>query len=111
MVITTKVCCHCHQSKPIREFNKDSSQKDGHYKMCKVCSCEIQKKSRYKKKNIVPIEDANKVIGGYKVAILNHPSRTESKFNIVGTDGYYYATNETKDFMDILRGLVWKTRS
>lgn len=110
MDITTKVCSHCHQRKPLKDFNKDKSRKDGYYIYCRDCAHEKQKESLSKQEER-RILKADKVIGGYKVSILNHPSRTESKFNIVGTDGYYYATNEANDFMDILRGLVWKTRS
>lgn len=110
MVITTKICAKCHQAKPVSEFNKDKSRKGGYYIYCRECA-KVKQKESYKRQEDKKILKAEKVIGGYKVAILNHPSRTERKFNIVGTDGYYYATNEANDFMDILRGLVWKTRS
>ena len=35
--IQTKRCSHCKQIKPISEFNKNHSQKDGYSHRCKIC--------------------------------------------------------------------------
>lgn len=34
-----KRCCTCKESKPLIEFHKDSTSKDGHVYRCKVCAC------------------------------------------------------------------------
>ncbi len=38
----TKQCRHCHQTKPLQEFTRDSSRKDGRLYICKAC---LQKKT------------------------------------------------------------------
>ena len=39
-----KVCSRCKEEKPITEFSKDKSTKDGHRSNCKVCRRKSQKK-------------------------------------------------------------------
>lgn len=54
---------------------------------------------------------AEQIIGGYKVSILNHPSRTEKRYTITGTNGDYYATSNKKEFFRQLRGIVWRIQN
>lgn len=42
----TKRCSHCHQVKPVSEFNKNRSTKDGLHHQCKECQCEFDRKWR-----------------------------------------------------------------
>lgn len=100
-----KRCCHCHKLLPVSEFYKNRSHRDGLSVCCKICTKIIQKKSieRIKALNEPNFEP---IIGGYKISILNHASRTENKFTIVGTDGNYYATNDKGEFLDYLRGIL-----
>ena len=49
------------------------------------------------------IKGAEKIIGGYKISILNHPSRFEHKYTVVGTDGSIFRTNTKQDFINYLR--------
>lgn len=44
----TKICSKCGKEKPITEFYKDKSSKDGLYYWCKECSCK-HNKERYRK--------------------------------------------------------------
>jgi len=32
-----KKCSHCHQTKPLQEFTRDTTRKDGHLDFCKAC--------------------------------------------------------------------------
>lgn len=43
MITTTKKCPKCGTSKPINEFSKDKSKKDGKYTCCKECHKEMNK--------------------------------------------------------------------
>lgn len=52
------------------------------------------------------LKEADDIIGGYKISILNHPSQTEHKFTIIGTDGFLYQTNDRDDFYKQLKLLV-----
>jgi hypothetical protein len=38
-----KTCNKCHQEKPLSEFYKDKTSKDGHGGRCKECAREISK--------------------------------------------------------------------
>lgn len=100
-----KYCSCCHQKKPLSEFNKDKSRKDGYYIYCRECSHKKQKESLSKKEERI-IAKADKVIGGYKISILNHASRTEKLYNIESTEGNYYGTNEKLEFFNYLRGIL-----
>lgn len=51
------------------------------------------------------LKGAEQIIGGYRISILNHPSRTEKKYTVVGTNGSFYRTNDKKDFLNYLREL------
>ena len=44
------------------------------------------------------LKNAENIIGGYRIFILNHPIRTEKKYTIAGTNGNYYATNDKAEF-------------
>ena len=68
-------------------------------------------KEALSKKYAIEMIAADRTIGGYKISILNHPSRTEYKFTITGTDGYFYVTNKKEDFMKELRGIVWRIQN
>jgi len=46
--IITKICRTCKQTKPISEFYKDRSRKDGFRGCCKICAYQISK--QYKKR-------------------------------------------------------------
>ena len=52
------------------------------------------------------VKQAETIIGGYKVSILNHASRFENKYTIAGTDGNYFATNDKGALLDYLRGVL-----
>ncbi len=54
----TKVCGKCKQAKPIEEFHRDKSRKDGHYTWCKNCSNEAGKFWRRKHKEQVRVYGA-----------------------------------------------------
>ncbi len=53
--IVTKHCCACKQIKPVSEFSKSYSKKDGFQTACKVCKeayqrsdkCKVARKQRY----------------------------------------------------------------
>lgn len=63
-------------------------------------------KEALEKRYAKEVEKAERIIGGYKISILNHASRTEKKYNITSTDGNYYATNDRDDFYKQLKLLV-----
>jgi hypothetical protein len=52
------------------------------------------------------LKNAENIIGGYRIFILNHPSQTEKKYTIAGTNGNYYATNDKGEFFNYLRGIL-----
>lgn len=47
----TKTCKHCHETKPIEQFDKNGNMGDGHLNRCKPCESAIRK-SRYVPKTI-----------------------------------------------------------
>lgn len=63
-------------------------------------------KQALEKKYAEELKNAENIIGGYRIFILNHPSRIEKKYTIVGTDGNYYATNDKVEFFNYLRGIL-----
>lgn len=52
------------------------------------------------------LKSAEYIIGGYRIFILNHPSRVEKKYTIAGTNGNYYTTNDKEEFFNYLRGIL-----
>ena len=58
------------------------------------------------KKYAEELKNAENIIGGYRIFILNHASRTEKKYNVTSTDGNYYATNDKVEFFNYLRGIL-----
>lgn len=44
----TKTCTKCKQEKPLTEYQRDKSKKDGYYSSCKAC-CSLDGKARAKK--------------------------------------------------------------
>ncbi len=46
----TKTCHRCHEEKPISEFARNSSQKDGHHVRCRSCESAYQKERRAARK-------------------------------------------------------------
>ena len=44
--VEMKYCCHCKTLKPITEFHKSNSAKDGHQPVCKECRRVLDKKRR-----------------------------------------------------------------
>jgi hypothetical protein len=48
MIGACKICCRCRQSKPLSEFHKNNSAKDGLAKRCKICSNFASEASRSK---------------------------------------------------------------
>ena len=102
-----KRCVRCHKLLPESEFYKDKRKKAGLWWCCRKCENQYHKEYNYRKAEEQDVFDkSNEIIGGYKVSILNHASRTENKYTIVGTDGNYYATNDKGAFLDYLRSLL-----
>lgn len=54
-----KLCSYCKQYKPLSEFWKDSSRKDGYSNKCKVCDTMIN--LNYRQKNKEKIKEVNKL--------------------------------------------------
>lgn len=100
-----KRCGHCKKYKPESEFHKCTCKKDGLSVICKKCASE-KNSNWYKKKHHISIDSEENIIGGYKISILNHASRTEKKYNVASTDGNYYATNDKGEFFNYLRGIL-----
>lgn len=59
VVMKTKKCCKCGSIKPISEFHKNRSRKDGHCYQCKVCVKKRQQ--RYYDKNRNHIKERQRV--------------------------------------------------
>ena len=62
----TKICTKCSEEKPVEEFSKDKSRKDGHCPQCKICRSQYYennkvrisaKKKEYQTKNKVKLAD------------------------------------------------------
>lgn len=76
-----KTCSKCHIEKPLTEFNKKSSNKDGYNGQCRVC-CNLQKKEyyltnlsyyeNYRKNN----KDKTKI--NSKNWVINNPSKNKT---------------------------------
>ena len=46
--MTTKICSKCKIEKPITEFHKNKSKKDGYGHICKKCRCRAKQKETFK---------------------------------------------------------------
>ena len=59
----TKVCSRCGKTKPLSEFNKDSSAKDGLQHWCRQCQKEYdaERAPKYREKNREEIRARNRV--------------------------------------------------
>lgn len=44
----------------------------------------------------------DKVIGGYKISVLNYVKRGEFKYNILKTDGTLFYTNNKQEFINYI---------
>lgn len=56
--MTHKTCSKCHESKPVTEFHRNSSTKDGLQYQCKACAREYQRE--YKEKNRAWVREYNR---------------------------------------------------
>ena len=57
-LMETKKCSNCGEVKPINEFYKHKSRKDGLYSQCKCCA--NKKKEEYRKKHLKEIKEYHK---------------------------------------------------
>lgn len=123
-----KECTHCHEVKLLSEFGKQASSKNGVCSWCKKCKTEATKKwnkenkarrhqymAEYRVKKAQEhktlaqkqflsemLEFQKDVLGGYKIAILNHVRGKEMKYNVVRTDGRVFCTNNKGEFLSFL---------
>lgn len=78
-----KQCTRCNQIKPISEFNKNKTKKDGHHNLCRVCS-NINSKTYYNKNKEEHIK---------KVRIITAKTRKENQKKLFE----YYSTHPCID--------------
>lgn len=101
----TKVCITCGEEKPLSEFWARKGTKDGKSPQCKSCLYKIRKRSRmkaYRNKHQLDEKDFDKINGGYKVYILNHPKKGEHKYTVVGTNGNFFCAEKKSGFIQYL---------
>ena len=66
-----KKCCKCKNLKPVLEFSKNRSAKDGFYHYCKACISQINKEKRLKDPSILEKERLYKLNNKDKVKTWN----------------------------------------
>ena len=116
-----KECTKCHRKLPLDNFNKDTRYKNGVKSICRECtSIYNQEYSKRKKRNEyfkkyrqkmkeenkkIDLLEASKILGGYRISILNYAKKGEFKYTIekVQTNDLF-RTNNKKDFLDYLGG-------
>ena len=118
--ITHKICSKCKKDQNIDQFHADIRYKDGYMGVCRTCRREntrryIQLHPEYRirmkhfqeehRKSKQILNDADKIIGGYKVYISNYVKSGEYKFNIVPTKGELFKTNDFSSFIRYLKNL------
>lgn len=86
-----KKCSHCQKIKPIEDFPKRSSQKDGLNYNCRKCSLQQGKESKYRMRYGLELEEKEKMIFlqnnkclicgdnvfGSKKAVVDHDHKTD----------------------------------
>lgn len=106
-----KICRVCKRELPEEMFQKDPKNKDGLKGSCKDCTKEYRKKynafQKERRKNAKGLEKAQKeaeyLLGGMKIYVLNYASKKEFKFNIINTNGETFNTNDSYKFFNYLR--------
>lgn len=68
-----KICITCKQSKPLSEYHKHCTNKDGHQAICKACTAIYHKYCRQDKKLKLSYN------ARYKQYALRHPERIKAK--------------------------------
>ncbi len=73
--IITKRCSKCKQIRPLSNFHRDKSKKDGHCFSCNICACKRRKKYRNSEKGKTIIKVWEKSESGK--ALRRHYQKTE----------------------------------
>jgi hypothetical protein len=108
----SKVCSKCQETKPLSEFHKDKSKKDGLRKECKECRSRYSQ--QYHKQNKEKINEYNKHwatenedwLKNYyknyretnknKISIANKEYRTQNRDRLLEYNKIYYENNKEK---------------
>jgi hypothetical protein len=87
-----KTCSCCKIEKPLEEFNKNKSQKDGHHNYCKGCRkierennkeqiLQYQKKWRLNNPDIIKYNNENRDIEKHRTSSLNYYNKNKEIIN------------------------------
>lgn len=128
----TKVCRKCGQEKPVSEFIPDGRYRCGYQTYCRKCLSEYQKMRRLGKnekkvcrtcgrealerrkengfclsekerKERQAIADFDRLLGGFKVSILNYAKNGEYKYTVASTKGGFFQTNSKEEFIEFIK--------
>lgn len=134
-MVETKRCTKCGRELPLSEFCKQKTGKNGLMPICRTCNRkkvkewgaahperirEKQRQYRQRKrdkiqKKLERREEKERefrkkifnldVLGGYRIYILNYPTKSERKYNVVSTAGDVFKTNSKAEFLQFVQGL------
>lgn len=97
-------CRVCGQDKPETDFYVSQGKR---CTICKACNKQAfydwNKKQTEKRRER---RDAEAVVGGWRIAILNHNKVNESKYQAVNTNGKSFFTSDKGEFLQFLLEIV-----
>lgn len=113
-----KVCRMCGRELPISAFPKDKGYKSGRSNQCRDCYNKQHKEALEKQRELgfclsakkrqerQAIADFDRLLGGFKVSILNYAKNREYKYTVASTKGDFFQTNSKEEFINFLKERV-----
>lgn len=98
----TKFCKKCGKEKPVSEFIPDGRYRCGYQTYCRKCVSEYQKQRRQGKERQATA-DFDRLLGGFKVSILNYAKNREYKYTVASTKGGFFQTNSKEEFINFIK--------
>ena len=103
-MITEKRCATCREIKPIKEFNKRTSEKDGYSYQCKLCHSLKNKKDRLR--NSERVSKYRKEKSRYDITNLTETyvkNRIQTQFGIPAAEQTPEIIEEKREALKIMR--------
>ena len=103
----TKRCTKCGEVKPLAEFTKDKSKRDGHSPWCKVCeraAVAARRKANPEKRRARHLAGRERVARGYAAQILGVPAADLTPELYEAYREYLLTKRATKALTEALKG-------
>lgn len=109
------VCRTCGRELPISAFPKDKGYKSGRSTQCRDCYNKQHREALEKRKELgfclsdkerkerQAIAVFDRLLGGFKVSILNYAKNREYKYTVASTKGDFFQTNSKEEFINFIK--------